>query len=206
MAEWDVSKIAQALQDYKGKAVNNSGQGEVKITTEDIRKALKELGKKEESPNEKTFVDFDDGAVPMPSDKEIEKIMKKLERKGINPEIAISYVDKETGIKQAPPLSYLNQEDGDARMTTMATNEEGDDARMTTMAVNEEGGSMITMATNEEGDDARMTTMAVNEEGGSDNELPGIRGPLTLALNEGGDARMTTMAINEEGGGANISN
>ena len=49
MAEWDVSKIAKALNDYNSKTVGNGEQKEIKVTTEDIRKALKELGKKEEN-------------------------------------------------------------------------------------------------------------------------------------------------------------
>ena len=81
MAEWDVSKIAKALNDYNSKTVGNGEQKEIKVTTEDIRKAIKELGKKEENPNEKTFVDFDDGAVAMPSDADLQKIMEKLEKK-----------------------------------------------------------------------------------------------------------------------------
>lgn len=111
MAEWDVSKIPKALNDYNSKTVGNGEQKEIKVTTEDIRKALKELGKKEENPNEKTFVDFDDGAVTMPSDADLQKILEKLEKKGNKPDISIS---------------IQNQENGD-KMTTMATNEEGGD-------------------------------------------------------------------------------
>ncbi len=184
-----MNKIAQAngCEDYqscKEKYFNKVGS-ELNIT-----------GLFVESTADKTFVDFDDGAIGKKEDANVKSDTLKTiqltseDLKKIKDEISTTNLNKlseedlkkilDTINRQLGKLdvTYALGENGDAGVTTKSPYEEG--GQMTTMALGEEGGTAVTYALGENGDGA--TTKSIGEEGG----------------------QMTTMALGEEGGDAGL--